>query len=1177
MKTSAIAPRSPRSFALCAHAVLLAAGLACTMSATPVLAQAENYYNGVLIHSTRSPGGADGQNVTFNVPVLVDISLDLSGGNGLNGADGIHYPVPFVDGEWYTTASMGGHGGAGGSLTLNAGGTIALAGSERIDLQGGTGGQGGMSLNGYFGFGGPPNHRAPDGNNGQCGDLILNAPSQMTLTGSSMINSSTGPSSSFVDIPGANWYDDPILTTAGEFRAVGLNGRVTDNAWLWGFSDVTLDSASQLRLDSQSRFDVGHCTLRGGSSMRVEDSALALTARLNLSGSSSLTTYGGTFSAFDMNVDASVVSIQGGLVGVPEAGDAVFSNGSELRLTGGTLQLSGSRSAQSAYDSMLSIDAGLFQQTGGVFDGQTRSVLKGTNGATLNIFAGAFAIDGRPETGSLGATAINVVDSTLNIGSGGAGPSITIRTPLNKPAILLEGSTLNYNAGTLDINSSIKMDADSVFNVNAAALDAGFVSGSLDRSAGTVNVTDLYFTFGTSNALGRLLGGANTAIGTNFAVTGTTFIVNQTNLTVENGGRLTAGNVVGLGSSAFSFGPGFEVTTSALTSVNLNAGVITSARQANSSAAPVAQGSINLAQGTLGFLASEGGASPRETLKFTGGLSNGTVLIGASSNASILFKDVTGNAILNTGVTSPGVVVRVDNASFGGLSGGGRIQVAGPLTIATIGTNSYSAPLAGNGALTIAGNGEQQLLASSSFTGGATLRSGTLGMVHGALGSGVIAFDGGTLKALDFLTVTNQLRLDAGGGTISLNNFPSTVTLPIVKAPGTNDAGLTITGSGQLNLAANANYTGGTTIRDGALVRVPAATALGTGPVTLDAGTLRASGNIVSQNALRIGAIGATLDTGGSGNSITWTHDITDVPGQGSGSLFIQGGGTVVLNGVKSYSAITAVDNTTVSFNTPAALGTGPIIANNATLRSNGLFSLATMPLMISAGGVHIELNNSLLSWNNQVSPFFGGNGGLTLSGSGGLVLLQPNTYNGQTTITSGTLAAFNTTGSATGSGPILVDGGTLSGIGIYGIPAVQSNITMLAGAIAPGDGPQTLTFAHGGLMQLDGGEIQIDIGSASDLITFASLGDRLRGTGATLRLIPGDGFSPLNTYTIFDNVLDAGSLFSFASIVGVDPSLSPSVSYDAATRSYVVGFVPAPASLGLLLGAGLVASRRRR
>jgi autotransporter-associated beta strand protein len=75
------------------------------------------------------------------------------------------------------------------------------------------------------------------------------------------------------------------------------------------------------------------------------------------------------------------------------------------------------------------------------------------------------------------------------------------------------------------------------------------------------------------------------------------------------------------------------------------------------------------------------------------------------------------------------------------------------------------------------------------------------------------------------------------------------------------------------------------------------------------------------------------------------------------------------------------------------------------------------------------------------------GNGKLTLSHSSG------NNYDGGTTINKGTLIAANNTGSATGSGPVQVNSGTLSGTGIINGAVTVGNGTRTGAILQPGIG----------------------------------------------------------------------------------------------------------------------------
>jgi len=96
--------------------------------------------------------------------------------------------------------------------------------------------------------------------------------------------------------------------------------------------------------------------------------------------------------------------------------------------------------------------------------------------------------------------------------------------------------------------------------------------------------------------------------------------------------------------------------------------------------------------------------------------------------------------------------------------------------------------------------------------------------------------------------------------------------------------------------------------------------------------------------------------------------------------------------------------------------------------------------------------------------PIVGGNNGsITKLGTGTLTLNGASIYTGGTTVTGAVLKVANTTGSATGTGPVNVDVGTLSGSGIIG-GAVALGTGTGAGAVIGLSGqtnvqPRTLTI----------------------------------------------------------------------------------------------------------------------
>jgi autotransporter-associated beta strand protein len=123
-------------------------------------------------------------------------------------------------------------------------------------------------------------------------------------------------------------------------------------------------------------------------------------------------------------------------------------------------------------------------------------------------------------------------------------------------------------------------------------------------------------------------------------------------------------------------------------------------------------------------------------------------------------------------------------------------------------------------------------------------------------------------------------------------------------------------------------------------------------------------------------------------------------------------------------------------------------------------------------GQVFLGARNLTVGTNNQSKTFSGvihdggsngGTGGsLTKDGTGKLSLSKPSTYTGSTTLSAGTLLVTNRTGSATGTGSVQVNMGTLGGTG-----TITGSVTVGTGSnpeaiVLPGKNaasPGTLTI----------------------------------------------------------------------------------------------------------------------
>ncbi len=284
---------------------------------------------------------------------------------------------------------------------------------------------------------------------------------------------------------------------------------------------------------------------------------------------------------------------------------------------------------------------------------------------------------------------------------------------------------------------------------------------------------------------------------------------------------------------------------------------------------------------------------------------------------------VTGANDYSGGTTITGGTLTADHADS---LGSGDIDNSGVLQV---GEGELKNTLFGSGSLVKTGTGELTLSGDNSYSGTTTITDGTLIAASvNALGSG---------------DIDNSGVLQVGEGELKNTLFGS--------------GSLVKTGTGELTLNGDNDYSGGTTIDDGVLIAA-SVNALG-------------SGDIDNSGVLQVGE-------GELKNTLF-----------GSGSLVKTGTGELTLSGDNTYSGGTTISGGTLIAASVNALGSGDI-------DNSGV-------LQVGEG----ELKNTLSGSGLLVKT---GTGELTLSGDN-------NTYFGDTTIAGGTLIAANV--NALGSGNI--------------------------------------------------------------------------------------------------------------------------------------------------------------
>ncbi|EBF8521936.1 fibronectin-binding autotransporter adhesin ShdA [Salmonella enterica subsp. enterica] len=375
-------------------------------------------------------------------------------------------------------------------------------------------------------------------------------------------------------------------------------------------------------------------------------------------------------------------------------------------------------------------------------------------------------------------------------------------------------------------------------------------------------------------------------------------------------------------------------------------------------------------------------------------------------NGSKLTKQGDGTLILsNTGndygdtEIDGGILAAKDAAALGT----GDVTIAESATLA-LSQGTLDNNVTGGGQIVKSGSDELIVTGANDYSGGTTITGGTLTVDHAdSLGSG---------------DIDNSGVLKVGEGELENTLFGS--------------GSLVKTGTGELTLSGDNDYSGGTTIDDGVLI-ADNADSLGTG-------------TIANNGVLQVGE-------GELKNTLS-----------GTGSLVKIGTGELTLNGDNDYSGGTTISDGTLIADHADSLGSGDI-DNSGVLK-------------VGEG----ELKNTL-----------SGSGLLVKTGTGELTLSGDNSYSGATTITDGTLIAANV--NALGSGDI-DNSGTLmlDANGAFELANITTH-TDATTALAAGstlDAGQ-LTQENGSTLSIDLGAATDDAMITADSVT---LGGTLNVTG---------------------------------------------------------------------------------
>ncbi len=658
---------------------------------------------------------------------------------------------------------------------------------------------------------------------------------------------------------------------------------------------------------------------------------------------------------------------------------------------------------------------------------------------------------------------------------------------------LLQNGTLNLGGGTLAHNSGA-----GVTNTLSVQLN----------SSGAVAVNSGMLVF--ANTANTLTGTVSIAAGARLEVTAPTSLSIGSVVTLNGGNLLVRGVGGNLSGSTLAVTANSSLTFEATTT-----GAVGNLRFTNNTGLTL-QGPSGAAV-TLGAIS---GANPNPNLPDIATLTTSlATTAGPLSNIAIFNKEgagtltLTGASILGNAAGTHGVRVNA-----------GSLILGNGMDVASFTTTSSSR----EALMTVNSGASLEVAANASITArGLNIANGS-----GFPAGPAVLLAGASSSAVNAGTLTGgQSNTGSSAGPAG----------PGVSLTGTGGS-LTNSGTIRGGLAGNGPTVSGGD--GGAGVR-----STGSGGSVINSGTISGSagGNP--------GYIGTTAGTGGdgvrflAGGSLTNSGTISGAPGGISSTGPASAGAGVAVSG----GAATLVQQSGGTINGGVVLDSG--FAHSVTLQAGSRIN----------GGLNVGSNTASTltltdngtggsqTYSAAVTGPTTFSGALVKNGAGTWSLDQPLTYAGGTQVNAGTLLASNTTGSATGSGPVEVNtGATLGGGGtIAGAVSVASG-----GTLSPGNSPGRLTV--GSLTLASGAALSIELGGAPvepassatqtyDQV-FSAGGFNLAGN---LNLSLANGFSPTlgQKFFILVNTVDT------ALVSGVFANATALVVSDNAGNFYLLNY----------------------
>jgi len=555
-----------------------------------------------------------------------------------------------------------------------------------------------------------------------------------------------------------------------------------------------------------------------------------------------------------------------------------------------------------------------------------------------------------------------VIKNTLD---GAAGKLVTVN--LNDGLLSVDNAAfLGSSATTIVNNSTDGPQGSLIFNGTAAGTFAGNITG-----IGSIGITGP---------------NATTFTGTN-SHTGWTYIFNGT-LNANSDGALSSNSDLYMSDGILNVNA--DVTAKNLIDYTLGNNVINIAAD---SALAVAGGDYGDNGGVIN--------GPGSLIKY----SVGTLILSGTDQiapGALIVHD--GIVDLNDGALGSGTAVRInstattagvlnvnDSDAIGSLAGTGanatvNLATGANLDVGGLNTSTtFSGMIAGAGSLTKSGSGILSLTGANSYTGGTTINDGA---IMGFVGAGASITGDYTLSNDAFLTF-NQLLPASGPQSGTFSGDVTGAATAYMQFIGNSTTTVTLTGDNSGFAGTSTLGGGASTIGQGGTVAIGSSTNIGTGTLQFYDGVLRTTGTMTLANAVSLQTTGGggTFNTD-SGTTLTLTGAVS-----GGGALLKTGTGTLVLDGISTYTGGTTVSAGTLQG--VAGVGIQGDILNNAT----------------------VVLNGSLQTYEGDMS----GTGNVVIDGVVGLA--GTNTYSGTTTVAEGSELGARSLNGLSANSTIILDG----------------------------------------------------------------------------------------------------------------------------------------------------------